>query len=127
MMRALRMLGLTLGLLAALVAGIWVALFATPAGRGLLARVIEGELARATGGPARVGAVEGASPARLVLRDVALSDRRGVFIAIDRAEIVWRPLDAFAGRITVDRAAFEGIEALRRPETAKKERRPHKL
>ncbi|MBY0422804.1 MAG: hypothetical protein K2Q06_10915, partial [Parvularculaceae bacterium] len=39
----------------------------------------------------------------------------------------WRPLDAFAGRITVDRAAFEGIEALRRPETEKKERRPLKL
>ena len=75
-------------------------------------------LSRALSTPASrvsIGAVDGALSSDAVIRDVAVSDRDGVWLRLDRARIVWRHLALLAGRLEVDSLEVGRLEMLRRP------------
>ena len=94
---------------------------AAPAGRAADAgekSVLGGLLSKALSTPASrvsIGAVDGALSSDATIRDVAISDRDGVWLRVDRARIVWRRLALLSGRLEVDSLEVGRIEVLRRP------------
>src|SRR6195952_4587577 len=80
--------------------------------------VLGGLLSRALSTPSSrvsVGAVDGALSSDATIRDVAVSDRDGVWLKLDRARIVWRRLALLSGRLEVDSLEVGRLEVLRRP------------
>ncbi|MFC6024386.1 translocation/assembly module TamB domain-containing protein [Methylobacterium mesophilicum] len=80
--------------------------------------VLGGLLSRALSTPSSrvaIGAVDGALSSDATIRDVAVSDRDGVWLKLDRARIVWRRLALLSGRLEVDSLEIGRIEVLRRP------------
>ncbi|GJE40363.1 translocation/assembly module TamB domain-containing protein [Methylobacterium persicinum] len=80
--------------------------------------VLGGLLSKALSTPASrvsIGAVDGALSSDAVIRDVAVSDRAGVWLKLDRARIVWRRLALLSGRLEVDTLEIGRLEVLRRP------------
>ena len=80
--------------------------------------VLGGLLSRALSTPASrvaIGAVDGALSSDATIRDVAVSDRDGVWLKLDRARIVWRRLALLSGRLEVDSLEVGRLEVLRRP------------
>ncbi|WP_375464214.1 translocation/assembly module TamB domain-containing protein [uncultured Methylobacterium sp.] len=80
--------------------------------------VLGGLLSRALSTPSSrvaIGAVDGALSSDAVIRDVAISDRDGVWLRLDRARIVWRRLALLSGRLEVDSLEVGRLEVLRRP------------
>ncbi|WP_409566800.1 translocation/assembly module TamB domain-containing protein [Methylobacterium sp. E-046] len=80
--------------------------------------VLGGLLSRALSTPSSrvaIGAVDGALSSDATIRDVAVSDRDGVWLKLDRARIVWRRLALLSGRLEVDSLEVGRIEVLRRP------------
>ncbi len=80
--------------------------------------VLGGLLSRALSTPSSrvaIGAVDGALSSDATIRDVALSDRDGVWLKLDRARIVWRRLALLSGRLEVDSLEIGRLEVLRRP------------
>ncbi|MCJ2054277.1 translocation/assembly module TamB domain-containing protein [Methylobacterium sp. J-070] len=75
-------------------------------------------LSRALSTPASrvaIGAVDGALSSDATIRDVAVSDRDGVWLKLDRARIVWRRLALLSGRLEVDSLEIGRLDVLRRP------------
>ncbi len=62
-----------------------------------------------------IGAVDGALSSDATIRDVAVSDRDGVWLKLDRARIVWRRLALLSGRLEVDSLEIGRLDVLRRP------------
>ncbi|MHB2209113.1 translocation/assembly module TamB domain-containing protein [Methylobacterium sp. CM6257] len=62
-----------------------------------------------------IGAVDGALSSDATIRDVAVSDRDGIWLKLDRARIVWRRLALLSGRLEVDSLELGRLEMLRRP------------
>lgn len=62
-----------------------------------------------------IGAVDGALSSDATIRDVALSDRDGVWLKLDRARIVWRRLALLSGRLEVESLEIGRLDILRRP------------
>ena len=77
---------------------------------GLLSRVLSTPSSRVA-----IGAVDGALSSDATIRDVAVSDRDGVWLKLDKARIVWRRLALLSGRLEVDSLEIGQIEMLRRP------------
>ncbi len=80
--------------------------------------VLGGLLSKALSTPSSrvaIGAVDGALSSDATIRDVAISDRDGVWLKLDRARIVWRRLALLSGRLEVDSLEVGRIEVLRRP------------
>ncbi|WP_246691628.1 translocation/assembly module TamB domain-containing protein [Methylobacterium sp. WL12] len=80
--------------------------------------VLGGLLSRALSTPSSrvaIGAVDGALSSDAVIRDVAISDRDGVWLKLDRARIVWRRLALLSGRLEVDTLEVGRLDVLRRP------------
>jgi translocation and assembly module TamB len=80
--------------------------------------VLGGLLSRALSTPSSrvaIGAIDGALSSDATIRDVAVSDRDGVWLKLDRARIVWRRLALLSGRLEVDSLEIGRIEVLRRP------------
>ncbi|MCJ2012887.1 translocation/assembly module TamB domain-containing protein [Methylobacterium sp. J-076] len=80
--------------------------------------VLGGLLSKALSTPASrvsIGAVDGALSSDAVIRDVAVSDRAGVWLKLDKARIVWRRLALLSGRLEVDTLEIGRLEVLRRP------------
>ncbi len=80
--------------------------------------VLGGLLSRALSTPSSrvaIGAVDGALSSDATIRDVAVSDRDGVWLKLDKARIVWRRLALLSGRLEVDSLEIGQIEMLRRP------------
>ncbi|ACA20649.1 protein of unknown function DUF490 [Methylobacterium sp. 4-46] len=112
----------------ALLAGLLVLALALPLallaaqGRG---RAAEGEttilgdlLSRALSTPASrvsIGAVDGALSSDATIRDVAIADREGVWLRLDRARLIWRRTALLARRLEIDRLEIGRLEVLRRP------------
>ncbi|MBE7204181.1 MAG: hypothetical protein INR70_41195, partial [Parafilimonas terrae] len=66
--------------------------------------VLGGLLSRALSTPSSrvaIGAIDGALSSDATIRDVAVSDRDGVWLKLDRARIVWRRLALLSGRLEV--------------------------
>ncbi|QGY04191.1 translocation/assembly module TamB [Methylobacterium mesophilicum SR1.6/6] len=80
--------------------------------------VLGGLLSRALSTPSSrvaIGAIDGALSSDATIRDVAVSDREGVWLKLDRARIIWRRLALLSGRLEVDSLEIGRIEVLRRP------------
>ncbi|WP_409566644.1 translocation/assembly module TamB domain-containing protein [Methylobacterium sp. E-005] len=80
--------------------------------------VLGGLLSRALSTPSSrvaIGAVDGALSSDAVIRDVAVSDRDGVWLKLDKARIVWRRLALLSGRLEVDSLEIGQLDVLRRP------------
>ncbi|WP_431311021.1 translocation/assembly module TamB domain-containing protein [Methylobacterium nigriterrae] len=80
--------------------------------------VLGGLLSKALSTPSSrvaIGAVDGALSSDATIRDVAVSDRDGVWLRLDRARIVWRRLALLSGRLEVDSLELGRLEVLRRP------------
>ncbi|GJD48520.1 hypothetical protein OPKNFCMD_1242 [Methylobacterium crusticola] len=94
-------------------------------GRATAGRAAEGEttilgdlLSRALSTPTSrvsIGAVDGALSSDATIRDVAIADRDGVWLRLDRARLIWRRTALLARRLEVDRLEIGRLEVLRRP------------
>ncbi|WP_082523938.1 translocation/assembly module TamB domain-containing protein [Methylobacterium sp. Leaf399] len=80
--------------------------------------VLGGLLSKALSTPGSqvsIGAVDGALSSDATIRDVAISDRDGVWLKLDRARLVWRRLALLSGRLEVETLEVGRLEVLRRP------------
>ncbi|GJD99378.1 translocation/assembly module TamB domain-containing protein [Methylobacterium isbiliense] len=80
--------------------------------------VLGGLLSRALSTPASrvsIGAVDGALSSDATIRDVAIADREGVWLRLDRARLIWRRTALLSRRLEVDRLEIGRLEVLRRP------------
>jgi translocation and assembly module TamB len=118
-MSAKRLSTWTLGLVAALAAlGAW--LLAAPShgqgdtDQGVLARLISRVLSTSTT-QVTIGGVEGALSSNAVITDIRISDRDGIWLTLDRAELVWSRLALLRGRLQVDTLRVSRLEVARRP------------
>ncbi|KAB1074340.1 translocation/assembly module TamB domain-containing protein [Methylobacterium planeticum] len=83
--------------------------------------VLGGLLSKALSTPSSrvaIGAVDGALSSDATIRDVAISDRDGVWLKLDRARIVWRRLALLSGRLEIDSLELGRLEVMRRPQPA---------
>ncbi|GJD96742.1 translocation/assembly module TamB domain-containing protein [Methylobacterium iners] len=62
-----------------------------------------------------IGAIDGALSSDATIRDVAISDRAGVWLRLDRARIVWRRLALLSRHLEIDSLELGRVEVLRRP------------
>jgi translocation and assembly module TamB len=60
-----------------------------------------------------IGAVEGALSSDATIRNVAISDRDGVWLRLDRARIIWTRTALLTGRLEIDRLEIGHLEYLR--------------
>ncbi|MEQ8934209.1 MAG: translocation/assembly module TamB domain-containing protein [Amphiplicatus sp.] len=106
-----------LALLALLVAAAVGAglLFNTGPGRAFIRDKAEPYIGAALGGEAKIGALEGALPGRIVLRDVVLTGEDGVWLTVARIELDWRAFAAIGGDIDIDRLAIVGANLIAMP------------
>ncbi|MBX9930106.1 MAG: translocation/assembly module TamB domain-containing protein [Methylobacterium sp.] len=80
--------------------------------------VLGGLLSKALSTPGSqvsIGAVDGALSSDATIRDVAISDRDGVWLKLDKARLVWRRLALLSGRLDVETLEIGRLEVLRRP------------
>ena len=77
---------------------------------GFLSRLLSTPTSRVT-----IGAVEGALSSDAVIRDVAIADDQGVFLTIDRIQLVWRRAALLQRRIEVQRLEIGRITLTRKP------------
>lgn len=68
-----------------------------------------------------VGDIEGSFPTDLTLRDVKLADRKGVWLTVDRARMVWSPLSLYGRKLVIDEIELGKVEVAREPDYEKKE------
>lgn len=115
MARAFRITVIAVLALALALAAALAFLFRTPSGRAVLKPVIANALADAVSGEVRIGAIKGALPGEIVLGDLQFMDQRGVWLAIHKAELRWRPLALLGRRIEIDLARIEGAKLLNAP------------
>ena len=76
----------------------------------LLARALSTPTSRVS-----IGAVDGALSSDVTIRDVAISDRDGVWLKLDRARLVWRRVALLSGRLEINSLELGRLEVLRRP------------
>ncbi|KMO17943.1 translocation/assembly module TamB domain-containing protein [Methylobacterium platani] len=62
-----------------------------------------------------IGAVDGALSSDATIRDVAIADRDGVWLRLDRARLIWRRTALLSRRLEIDRLEIGRLEVLRRP------------
>lgn len=112
--RAAKWTGIILGALALLIVAA-VVLLNTPIGqRALTERIAAQTLPN--GLNIRIGRIEGDLYGKAVLRDVRLSDLKGVFATIPRAEVDWRPTAWLSNRLDIRSFAARRATLLRVPE-----------
>lgn len=108
-----------LGLLAlvAVVVAAGVFVLRSDAGRAWIAAQLEAAVSEPGGLSLGIGALEGALPAELRLREVTLADPDGVWLTLDRAEAAWSPLALLSGRLDVDSLTVGTLGIARAPVT----------
>ncbi|MGF9756427.1 translocation/assembly module TamB domain-containing protein [Microvirga sp. 0TCS3.31] len=62
-----------------------------------------------------IGSVEGALSSNAVIRDVRIADRDGVWLSLDRANLVWSRTALLRGRLQVDELTIGRLQIQRRP------------
>ena len=62
-----------------------------------------------------IGGVDGALSSDATIRDVAIADRDGVWLRLDRARLIWRRTALLSRRLEIDRLEIGRLEVLRRP------------
>lgn len=86
----------------------------TEHGRGLLIAEIEAAAA-SDEGALRIGAIDGFVPFDFAVRDVAMSDKAGEWLAVDRVELAWSPMSLLGGVVEIDRIGIGRIDLPRTP------------
>ncbi|MEO1241950.1 MAG: translocation/assembly module TamB domain-containing protein [Pseudomonadota bacterium] len=102
-------------------------LFNTGPGRRFIVAQAEPRISEAIGSDVTIGALEGAPPSRLVLRNVQLADPEGPWLTIETVGLAWRPFRLIGGDIDVRRLNISGVKLLRQPlasETKQEEDEP---
>jgi translocation and assembly module TamB len=99
-----------------------VALFAggafllrSDAGRALLAGAIADTLSTSGGAGVSIGRLDGALPGEIVVRDVAVRDRDGVWLTLASARLAWRPWALFGRRVVIESLTVDGLAVSRAP------------
>ncbi|WP_027582952.1 translocation/assembly module TamB domain-containing protein [Bradyrhizobium sp. Ai1a-2] len=62
-----------------------------------------------------VGAVDGVLSSDATVRDVTITDKEGVWLALDKARLVWRRSALLLGRLEIDRLEIGTLEVRRKP------------
>jgi len=81
--------------------------FHTAPGRAALAGLVERELGAALNSEAEIGALEGALPRRIVIRDAVLKSDGEPWLEVERLTLAWRPFALLRGRIDITEASLE--------------------
>ncbi|WP_374370901.1 translocation/assembly module TamB domain-containing protein [Dongia sp.] len=106
--------------------GVLLAMFAylqTEHGRGLLIAQIEAAAA-GDGSALRIGAIDGFVPFDFAIRNVAMSDKAGEWLAVDRVEIAWSPMSLVGGVAEIDRIVVGRVDLSRTPNASAEEEAP---
>ncbi len=106
---------ISLGAFVAFVALSAVTLFHTPTGRNLIKGQIESALEGELGGEMQIGALSGALPQHLILKDMIFSENGAPWLTVRRVELDWHPVFLFAKRIDIDRVSVEDVTLLASP------------
>lgn len=112
----------TLLLALAALAAIGVALLDTAPGRRFVADRI-GQIETASGLRFRIGRIEGSIFGKSRLKNVAVLDRRGVFLTSPEVELDWSPTAWLTNALHVDSLTAERVTLMRLPELRKTGRR----
>ncbi|RXF74666.1 translocation/assembly module TamB domain-containing protein [Hansschlegelia zhihuaiae] len=112
--RALIVLGVLL-LIPVVVLGAVVAYLMTAHGLSTVASIVS-TYASSEDTKIAIGDIEGAFPYDLTLKDVRLSDRKGEWLKLDRARVVWSPLDLYSSKLTVNLVDVGQVDVAREPE-----------
>lgn len=111
-----------LGLVVFLLVGLQ--LLNTGPGKAFVARQIA-NIAPESGLRIRVGRLEGSLYGRLILHDLSLSDPRGVFLRVPRAELDWEPTALLRRHILIDSLGAQTAQLLRMPALRETPRDPN--
>lgn len=106
-----------LAALAALAAGAGVLALHSEAGARALARLASAA-ASSPDMKIEIGAIEGALSSTPAISAIALSDRNGPWLKIDRVDAKWSRLALLALRLDIDRIDIGAVDLLRRPASA---------
>ncbi|TGD95789.1 hypothetical protein EU555_26525 [Methylobacterium nonmethylotrophicum] len=115
-MRASRLL--TAAIAVALLALAWLGHAATGEAAEGETTILGDLLSRALSTPTSrvsIGAVDGALSSDATIRDVAIADRDGVWLRLDKARLIWRRTALLSRRLEIDRLEVGRLEVLRRP------------
>lgn len=62
-----------------------------------------------------IGSIEGALSSNAVIRDVRIADRDGVWLTLDRAQLIWSRTALLRGTLDVDELTIDRLQVLRKP------------
>lgn len=116
--RILRIAGyIGLGLLAIVLVVAVAALYVggTESGREWLAATIVEQISVPGETEVALSRLEGPLPSTVVLEGIAVADREGTWLTVDRASLEWNPLRLLSGEFSVDLLQADGITVLRSP------------
>lgn len=68
-----------------------------------------------------IGDIEGSFPYDLTLKDVRLGDRKGEWLTVDRARVVWSPLSLYSAKLKIDLVDLGRVAVAREPDYPEKE------
>lgn len=111
--RILKWIGIALGVLALLAVGIVLGIDTDP-GRRFIADQIGG-YKTASGLNIKVGRIEGSIYGRMTLRDLKVSDPKGVFLTSPRLDVDWRPFAFINNHVDVRSLASPLVTLQRNP------------
>ncbi|TCT09847.1 autotransporter secretion inner membrane protein TamB [Tepidamorphus gemmatus] len=117
MRRAKRIAGLVTALLLApvILVGALLAFAQTGPGRSMIASLIE-HFASAEDQRLAIGRLEGRIPFDVTIFDIAMADRNGDWLTIDRVRFAWRPFALLAGVLSIEAVEIGTVEIARLPE-----------
>lgn len=121
MRRVLVISALLIGALGAAIALAAGFMLHTAPGRALLRDALAPQIGAALGGRAEIGALEGALPGNVVLRDIRLSGDDGVWLTVERIDMDWRPLALARREIDISRLGVRGAHLLAPPPSKPKD------
>ncbi|MEM6536503.1 MAG: translocation/assembly module TamB domain-containing protein [Pseudomonadota bacterium] len=89
-------------------------LYSAP-GRNFLGDVVETQIEAALGGDAKIGRIDGPLPGVVVVQDVSIADDQGVWLEVDRVELVWRPFALLSTKVDAETLKADTITLSRLP------------
>lgn len=86
----------------------------TPTGQGIVAGLVSRTLSTETR-KVSIGRIEGLFSSDMTLRGIAVADRDGAWLNVDRVHILWKPLELFRLRLAVEALDVDRLDVLRKP------------
>lgn len=79
-----------------------------------LSEIISGTLS-SEGNEVDIGSVEGVLSSNIVLHDLTMTDKNGVWLKLDRAELIWNRAALLTGKLSVDLLEVGHLDVFRKP------------